>query len=197
MFISGRVVKSLFSAHAEVFPTSHRFWNASISLLRARGGISYAQSTISRQLSSSPRTRRYFRKESAKIPMASLFSAHAEVFPGRRSLLIPVFPLLRARGGISPSPPGGLKQVFSSPRTRRYFLNAKLLQPAAPLFSAHAEVFPSIAVPFLYSLTLLRARGGISIANGGRDAALFSSPPTRRYCLTSNGIYPEDSSRQS
>ena len=51
------------------------------TLLRARGGISIPQTAATDWVSSSPRTRRYFLMLVPLISLASLFSAHAEVFP--------------------------------------------------------------------------------------------------------------------
>ena len=152
---------SLFSAHAEVFPSS-----ATASPSAAR---------------SSPRTRRYFRRVTASTRSAVLFSAHAEVFPlgaGRRA---PSVSLLRARGGISGPSCGGFFMRSSSPRTRRYFPVRSLGGLDGGLFSAHAEVFPWRGPVVVIATALLRARGGISSGDRAHMSHQRSSPRTRRY----------------
>ena len=74
-----------------------------------------------------------------------LFSAHAEVFPTAMFPKCIPHTLLRARGGISPAEIVVRTVPRSSPRTRRYFHVAHVRESSAPLFSAHAEVFPGHA----------------------------------------------------
>src|SRR5699024_3220333 len=73
--------RDLFSAHAEVFPSS-AYWDlVSFSLLRTRGGISKRLSLHVESRASSPHTRRYFLRRTRSGLLTNLFSAHAEVFP--------------------------------------------------------------------------------------------------------------------
>ena len=53
-------------------------------------------------------------------------------------------PLLRACGGISETCAAVHGRHSSSPRMRRYFLEFMAQWAANLLFSAHAEVFPSL-----------------------------------------------------
>ena len=76
-------------------------WCRTASLLRARGGISFCLPGCERSTSSSPRTRRYFLIENGEVIQATLFSAHAEVFPKLGWRVFFKKALLRARGGIS------------------------------------------------------------------------------------------------
>ena len=71
----------LFSAHAEVFPTSAYSPSINSSLLRACGGISCLRVHAGGNAYSSPRMRRYFPSRGGASLMLRLFSAHAEVFP--------------------------------------------------------------------------------------------------------------------
>ena len=132
----------LFSAHAEVFPRFMSWRRRSLTLLRARGGISIEEGDHRGSRGSSPRTRRYFRLLRPPQGDRFLFSAHAEVFPRPSVCCRSSGPLLRARGGISK--PGVLSYTSpnSSPRTRRYFRYLGRRQRPLKLFSAHAEVFP-------------------------------------------------------
>ena len=151
------------------------------TLLRARGGISSTARSIPRTPSSSPRTRRYFRDQSGLGERATLFSAHAEVFPASRPTNTRPAPLLRARGGISKVAKAWVRWLSSSPRTRRYFpLHPRGCSWAA-LFSAHAEVFPLPPIMPISHESLLRARGGISGSVRSGKTYTCSSPRTRRY----------------
>ena len=188
---------ALFSAHAEVFPPVAGCLCTMSTLLRARGGISFSLEGRADWTVSSPRTRRYFPSQKRRKGGHGLFSAHAEVFPRPRLKLWLMGPLLRARGGISGIVPAFQLVGTSSPRTRRYFRHHPLRNPTGRLFSAHAEVFPALVPVPTIRRALLRARGGISTIAEHNHRQPASSPRTRRYCLTSNGIYPEDSSRQS
>ena len=152
---------ALFSAHAEVFPWGRWHRSSTRSLLRARGGISTPISCIFAPAGSSPRTRRYFREAEDEIR-------------GARTLL-------RARGGISLSFIFGIGVSSSSPRTRRYFRRAHRQCRRPALFSAHAEVFPTMKSTTLAGMPLLRARGGISMHHPKQIRLLGSSPRTRRY----------------
>ena len=80
--LSGRPpTPTLFSAHAEVFPSCATRSPPRNPLLRARGGISTIHGQAVNQRGSSPRTRRYFLSLYQVIGLVFLFSAHAEVFP--------------------------------------------------------------------------------------------------------------------
>ena len=171
----------LFSAHAEVFPSTSPVGSAPAALLRARGGISVYDAGTPGECASSPRTRRYFRCQVASQFCECLFSAHAEVFPIGTVVMDSEGPLLRARGGISLC--GRVLELcrISSPRTRRYFPTNQQQQKAPTLFSAHAEVFPSSSRKNTTTMSLLRARGGISNRWMTYSPGSASSPRTRRY----------------
>ena len=173
----------LFSAHAEVFPLSPLSRMPSLTLLRARGGISGTKSFSGGSDGSSPRTRRYFQCWGFSRDVWPLFSAHAEVFPLRLLRLLRSRPLLRARGGISAKKGPHPVQGGSSPRTRRYFPHSGATFSHHALFSAHAEVFPRSVSTNSVTDTLFRARGGISPIMGRETIAGNSSPRTRRYFL--------------
>ncbi len=95
----------LFSAHAEVFPTSGQDYRLTTTLLRTRGGISHGPLGKYRTRNSSPHTRRYFPSPTHGMRKLALFSAHAEVFPTSPPTKPPTPSLLRTRGGISGSRP--------------------------------------------------------------------------------------------
>ena len=89
--------------------------------------------------------------------------------------------LLRTRGGISVDKVQAAGDFHSSPHTRRYFLWQCESGPRGVLFSAHAEVFPSLKRRSHRRNTLLRTRGGISTKHFQRYKGTCSSPHTRRY----------------
>ena len=171
----------LFSAHAEVFPSTRGLRCRLRPLLRARGGISATTGARSATHGSSPRTRRYFHVLAASPVHHRLFSADAEVFPRDRAVPTSGGSLLRARGGISAIAAIQDALANSSPRTRRYFRHKVILWRFGRLFSAHAEVFPVLRLFTRRLATLLRARGGISTAAAEVAPVEASSPRTRRY----------------
>ena len=130
---------------------------------------------------SSPHTRRYFRGQGRVMSGFVLFSAHAEVFPPVSIESAASRALLRTRGGISWQVGTGNTLGTSSPHTRRYFLGECPNRYGERLFSAHAEVFPSLLMMALWYMPLLRTRGGISEPPAPRFNVEFSSPHTRRY----------------
>ena len=171
----------LFSAHAEVFPAVDCSCCSLQTLLRARGGISKLTVNGKTSPSSSPRTRRYFPSTARYFLQLRLFSAHAEVFPQPKTIYAAREALLRARGGISDGLDGAKAAMDSSPRTRRYFQIPCLAVVVVDLFSAHAEVFPSYETHAATTVSLLRARGGISDKAAPFTLSAYSSPRTRRY----------------
>ena len=151
------------------------------SLLRTRGGISTVQVAVRALTASSPHTRRYFQVPPYEACRANLFSAHAEVFPSWPLCMNQWVTLLRTRGGISHERMMVASVMLSSPHTRRYFHQHRRGIPGAPLFSAHAEVFPNRPRPPPIPAALLRTRGGISPFRWQRSLQVLSSPHTRRY----------------
>ena len=70
---------------------------------------------------------------------------------------------------------------FSSPHTRRYFRPGRAPLRLLPLFSAHAEVFPTHHAQHHEHHPLLRTRGGISCKRRLLRDGLRSSPHKRRH----------------
>ena len=93
--------KTLFSAHAEVFPRKMIVATIVGTLLRACGDISRYGAWHRLSGDSSPRMRRYFRDSGGGSGHEILFSAHAEVFPPAMWMIRECGSLLRACGGIS------------------------------------------------------------------------------------------------
>ena len=134
--------RTLFPAHAGVFPEIHMIHNHMAPLPRARGGISIVQRVIGPELVSSPRTRGYFREVCFHFGSYRLFPAHAGVFPVLSWDHNPADSLPRARGGISSAADAAGHATDSSPRTRGYFLPRRRQASSRQLFPAHAGVFP-------------------------------------------------------
>ena len=153
----------LFPAHAGVFPWQRAVSTRASSFPRARGGISIQTVGTSLQGLFSPRTRGYFQSRLFSFRLASLFPAHAGVFPSF---------FARLDGGSR-----------FSPRTRGYFRLARDPLKAAYLFPAHAGVFPSSPVGSTSGAPFPRARGGISYSGCGCYSRGSFSPRTRGYFL--------------
>jgi len=151
------------------------------TLPRARGGISTRSASCSRTLSSSPRTRGYFRSHLPAGAPCMLFPAHAGVFPWQGTAVHDRDPLPRARGGISNPRHLTGRGAFSSPRTRGYFPVPNCVASLKHLFPAHAGVFPIRFKRPPVSRTLPRARGGISVLLVLATSPPISSPRTRGY----------------
>ena len=76
-----RASRSLFPAHAGVFPEKFHYTTEHGALPRARGGISGFGIMLGGGLASSPRTRGYFHVGHGALGLHPLFPAHAGVFP--------------------------------------------------------------------------------------------------------------------
>ncbi len=76
----GPHMNGVFSAHAEVFPSSRIRRVSIVRLLRTRGGISLKHHPRVLFAESSPHTRRYFQLRLRGFSPHFVFSAHAEVF---------------------------------------------------------------------------------------------------------------------
>ena len=155
-------IQPLFPAHAGVFPVLITGACGLMALPRARGGISMVKGIISGAMSSSPRTRGYFRQHFSGICPNPLFPAHAGVFPRSSRSPSLIVSLPRARGGISALDQYQRLNGSSSPRTRGYFLILFASLAMVLLFPAHAGVFPTAIQMCLSRFPLPRARGGIS-----------------------------------
>ena len=94
-----KLLRRVFSAHAEVVPFFPIHQPDSAGILRARGGSS--------------------QKKKLEALNKAVFSAHAEVVPPP-TVTVPIFwSILRARGGSSPIIFINLSSSKYSPRTRR------------------------------------------------------------------------------
>ena len=171
----------LFPAHAGVFPGASSHMTVMDTLPRARGGISTRSASCSRTLSSSPRTRGYFRSHLPAGAPCMLFPAHAGVFPESSFTTGGAMALPRARGGISGSREPSSVKPSSSPRTRGYFRGRVSIRFRRRLFPAHAGVFPQTESSDRRERTLPRARGGISNTCQPARNIPRSSPRTRGY----------------
>ena len=88
--------------------------------------------------------------------------------------------LLRTRGGHSRSMPPSQAEILSSPHARRSFLAQLLVIHLVCLFSARAEVIPSMIPSGPEPPALLRTRGGHSCHHSPTAAPTASSPHARR-----------------
>ena len=112
----------LFSAYAEVFPTSHGWMTAKCPFLCLRRGVSGSERNDHADDPFSLPTQRCFQIRNTYMFPLSLFSAYAEVFPVYASGTGRGLSFLCLRRGVSSAMPKG--------------------GGAVQLFSAYAEVFP-------------------------------------------------------
>ena len=136
------VVIRLFSAYAEVFPSTSRVRLKPASFLCLRRGVSESERII--------------------FAAAWLFSAYAEVFLNRvhGNPCRPSFLCLR-RGVSFLSSISHPRDCFSLP-TQRCFWRQGVIYGQWRLFSAYAEVFPHSPFGFLPSSSFLCLRRGVS-----------------------------------
>ena len=87
---------------------------------------------------------------------------------------------LRASGGVSNSCRGLLRTTLFSPRKRRCFQCEVASTPKALVFSAQAEVFPTLFTFSVNGLRFLRASGGVSEIKTESLSTLWFSPRKRR-----------------
>ena len=134
----------LFSAYAEVFPQNpggKRFFSPFLCLRRGVSSVRIHQPL--KQLFSLP-TQRCFSVPMSAKGFGLLFSAYAEVFPQQQvGDAVGVTFLCLRRGVSRSSAVRCLTSLFSLP-TQRCFLLLDRAKTASELFSAYAEVFPSV-----------------------------------------------------
>ena len=112
-----------------------------VSLLHARGGVSYIYVFSSYVKRSSPRSWRCFLYEINKIIRNVVFSTLVEVFLDKFKQMMANAGLLHARGGVSLFRNTGDNIVLSSPRSWRCFRVQEEAKLASNVFSTLVEVF--------------------------------------------------------
>ena len=135
LFASAEIfILRLFSAYAEVFPSSQPLSRFVSPFLCLRRGVSAAVNLNGDFISFSLPTQRCFCKDPPLCSSRSLFSAYAEVFPRRRARGVRRCTFLCLRRGVSvrcPHPP--IQRDFSLP-TQRCF-------PLPPFFLRFPKTF--------------------------------------------------------
>ena len=159
-----RILPSVFSAQAEVFPALSPLPRLNGSFLRASGGVSKRCRKILEVAGFSPRKRRCFRVAKVSYRLLGVFSAQAEVFPRPKFLRPAQARFLRASGGVSEDEVSTLTGIEFSPRKRRCFQPVLGSPRQGLVFSAQAEVFPTSTRAASTRFGFLRASGGVSVA---------------------------------
>ena len=170
----------VFSARAEVFREPKKSFSAQKSFLRASGGVSSVSVLRPVVRLFSPRERRCFYCEGKACDSSLVFSARAEVFPGRSLRENQDASFLRASGGVSTFYLRPFCPFPFSPRERRCFYTLYSCQNLTQVFSARAEVFPWRRLEFPGDLRFLRASGGVSTVVAGPANEKRFSPRERR-----------------
>ena len=171
---------SVFSAQAEVFLQGHVRQSRDNSFLRASGGVSIPLKEIQFQMKFSPRKRRCFRNHDDVERERGVFSAQAEVFREFCGNVFVNMGFLRASGGVSSCRFIFRREPTFSPRKRRCFQKTAPFAEVAFVFSAQAEVFPSMIITLLATLCFLRASGGVSLKCWANCQGRKFSPRKRR-----------------
>ena len=153
---------ALFSAYAEVFPRYSGESAQNFPFLCLRRGVSFARvSCPSGGLFSLP-TQRCFPRISSSWRGCLLFSAYAEVFLHRPCCCRGNEPFLCLRRGVSRKRKRDKSIAYFSLPTQRCFPNLRTEQVMAELFSAYAEVFPSLTANSSIRAAFLCLRRGVS-----------------------------------
>ena len=174
----------LFSAYAEVFPRCIRFIKSSSPFLCLRRGVSLPQ-TWSLQFSGfSLPTQRCFSLLGTPQGGVMLFSAYAEVFPGKYKNHFITGPFLCLRRGVSARCfLRDLHKDFSLP-TQRCFPEALEARDVPVLFSAYAEVFRRLRHAAPRRVAFLCLRRGVSTPfHQPLSQCGFSLPTQRCFCI--------------
>ena len=156
------VVIRLFSAYAEVFPSTSRVRLKPASFLCLRRGVSDTSILQYGRTCFSLPTQRCFSVSPRVSVIDWLFSAYAEVFPPARVPRSLTQPFLCLRRGVS-----RLRSrlrfyaAFSLPTQRCFFCGLDCIPPGL-LFSAYAEVFPTYWRRSKSYLPFLCLRRGVS-----------------------------------
>ena len=137
--------RALFSAYAEVFPPAGGLFCHASSFLCLRRGVSRQPWMGFAVKSFSLPTQRCFSSTAVLRSSIPLFSAYAEVFLHEHHDHHQEHPFLCLRRGVSDTEKTQASGGFFSLPTQRCFLKGILSGFFDTLFSAYAEVFPSVA----------------------------------------------------
>ena len=159
----------VFLRHRPAFRSGYR-------LPHARGGVSSALSSVMFSTSSSPRPWGCFRRYRARVRAGHVFPTPVGVFPYDAAFAATIGGLPHARWGVSGHPPAGLPLLLSSPRPWGCFLLRQTPCQLTPVFPTPVGVFPRLWRSEMARSSLPYTRGGVSIADGTRFAAVKSSP---------------------
>ena len=178
-----RLVNSLFSAYAEVFPAEVPPPEGQITFLCLRRGVSDKGVASENVGDFSLPTQRCFRQRMPAILPPPLFSAYAEVFLSSARWTTPCLTFLCLRRGVSLIVLLHASAVIFSLPTQWCF-HTSYSQPLHQfLFSAYAEVFPRHQAAFSPADPFLCLRRDVSIDTIRAERRLGFSLPTQRCFL--------------
>ena len=112
---------NVFSTLVEVFLRKYELKKAELSLLHARGGVSFGTPKMRGLTESSPRSWRCFYRRGLPLLNGRVFSTLVEVFLYTNATGRPIMGLLHARGGVSLDILVDSMIEKSSPRSWRCF----------------------------------------------------------------------------
>ncbi len=166
----------VFPTPVGVFPAGRSVHSHRLCLPHARGGVSSALSSVMFSTSSSPRPWGCFRMTQHLLLPSAVFPTPVGVFP---DILLPdylYYCLPHARGGVSDVGIDEATGKGSSPRPWGCFLLRQTPCQLTPVFPTPVGVFPRLWRSEMARSSLPYTRGGVSIADGTRFAAVKSSP---------------------
>ena len=177
----------LFSAYAEVFPLILGESGTGKTFLCLRRGVSPLELySLVYRIFSLP-TQRCFSSSIIRFRLGGLFSAYAEVFLYKPTRFLEGLSFLCLRRGVSHAwyrPP---KELYFSLPTQRCFPLPDHHNDRFRLFSAYAEVFPSLPPDALHDAAFLCLRRGVSgTVRLCRHSGHFSLPTQR--CFFFQGV---------
>ena len=166
----------VFPTPVGVFPGSSLALRLAASLPHARGGVSLSDEPPNDNGASSPRPWGCFRTSSCRITSTTVFPTPVGVFPRRQRGPRRTPRLPHARGGVSDVGIDEATGKGSSPRPWGCFLLRQTPCQLTPVFPTPVGVFPRLWRSEMARSSLPYTRGGVSIADGTRFAAVKSSP---------------------
>ena len=146
---------------------------------RARGDVPCTAMSLSAIYMFSPRTRGCSPATSLQKQCATVFPAHAGMFPCPRKHKSSCWRFPRARGDVPPRKSSTTKHSKFSPRTRGCSVTYKHWSERKNVFPAHAGMFLSIMADGVDCVGFPRARGDVPAGGTSKHPTRVFSPRTR------------------
>ena len=169
-----------FSLHAQGWPSTTYRTTFFVDVLPARAGMARPKRPLRGLPDCSPCTRRDGPLRRRPDRWGALFSLHAQGWPARLALGVANTEVLPARAGMAQDSFRKRMEEKRSPCTRRDGPIAYLPSIRVPMFSLHAQGWPSASEPHNLGTAVLPARAGMALFVASRKPRTVRSPCTRR-----------------